>query len=101
MRLGQRKQANGVYHPLNAPDRKPLVVKKDSQESCMKRIGESLLEVVKEYVRLFPCPFLAVTFVLCAQRALFSPLTGIRIISSDELVSDKLDAVFKETGRDF
>lgn len=47
-RLGQRKEANGDYTPLITPDWQKLAVKKNTQESCMKRVGEFLLEVVKE-----------------------------------------------------
>lgn len=77
MRLGQKKQANGEYQHLKTPDWKSLAVKKGTQESCMKRIGEFLLAVVDENPNTF------------------------RIFSPDELVSNKLDAVFNDTGRNF
>ncbi|EJD06948.1 phosphoketolase [Fomitiporia mediterranea MF3/22] len=76
-RLGQRKEANGDYSPLITPDWQKLAVKKGTQESCMQRIGKFLLEVVKENPKTF------------------------RIFSPDELVSNKLDAVFEATGRNF
>jgi len=76
-RLGQKEEANGTYEVLKTPDWMSLAVQKGSQESCMKRIGEFLLEVIKE-----------------------NP-TSFRIFSPDELVSNKLDAVLEYTGRNF
>ncbi|KAI5117651.1 hypothetical protein M0805_001306 [Coniferiporia weirii] len=76
-RLGQRKEVNGNYEPLQTPEWQHLTVEKGTQESCMKSIGKFLLEVIKE-----------------------NPTT-FRIFSPDELVSNKLDAVFDGTGRDF
>lgn len=76
-RLGQRKEANGDYQALTLPEWEKLGVKKGTQESCMKRIGKYLLEVIKTNPSTF------------------------RIFSPDELVSNKLDAVFEATGRNF
>lgn len=59
------------------PDWLQLAAEKGVQESCMKSIGKFLLEVIKENPNTF------------------------RIFSPDELVSNKLDAVFDETGRNF
>ena len=47
-RLGQRKEANGDYDALKTPEWQSLGVQKGTQESCMKRIGQFLLEVIKE-----------------------------------------------------
>lgn len=76
-RLGQRKEANGDYNALTMPEWEKLGVEKGTQESCMKRIGKYLLEVIKANPSSF------------------------RIFSPDELVSNKLDAVFEATGRNF
>ncbi|KAL5525633.1 hypothetical protein ACEPAG_6969 [Sanghuangporus baumii] len=76
-RLGQRKEANGDYSPLVTPDWMELGVKKGTQESCMKTVGRFLLEIIKTNPNTF------------------------RVFSPDELVSNKLDAVFEVTGRNF
>ncbi|THH08012.1 hypothetical protein EW145_g2997 [Phellinidium pouzarii] len=76
-RLGQSNKANGDYNTLITPDWEPLAAEKGTQESCMKSIGKFLLEVIKGNPNTF------------------------RIFSPDELVSNKLDAVFNETGRNF
>lgn len=45
-KLGQRKEAYKAYVPLKTPDWKPLGVEKGTQESCMKRVGQYLAEVI-------------------------------------------------------
>lgn len=52
-RLGQSKFANGDYEILKTPEWQSLAVEKGTQDSCMKRVGQFLLEVIKEYVSLF------------------------------------------------
>ncbi|KAF8909774.1 phosphoketolase [Gymnopilus junonius] len=76
-KLGQRKEAINGYVPVKTPDWKQQAVGKGSQESCMKAVGRFLRETIKENPHTF------------------------RIFSPDELVSNKLDAVFDVTGRDF
>ncbi|KAF8869763.1 XFP N-terminal domain-containing protein [Gymnopilus junonius] len=76
-KLGQRKEAINGYIPVKTPDWKQQAVGKGSQESCMKAVGRFLRETIKENPHTF------------------------RIFSPDELVSNKLDAVFDVTGRDF
>ncbi|KAF4613835.1 hypothetical protein D9613_007622 [Agrocybe pediades] len=76
-KLGQRKESYAAYTPLKTPDWKDGCVDKGSQESCMKAVGRFLKDVIEE-----------------------NP-TSFRIFSPDELVSNKLDAVFDVTGRDF
>ena len=46
-RMGQNRDANGDYNALKMPDWQELGAQKGTQESCMKRIGEYLLEVIK------------------------------------------------------
>ncbi|KDR79038.1 hypothetical protein GALMADRAFT_244780 [Galerina marginata CBS 339.88] len=76
-KLGQRKESYAAYTPLKTPEWEEKCVTKGNQESCMKAVGRFLKEVIKE-----------------------NP-TSFRIFSPDELVSNKLDAVFDVTGRDF
>ncbi|KAF9048473.1 phosphoketolase [Panaeolus papilionaceus] len=76
-KLGQRVESYAAYSPLITPDWKPLCVERGSQESCMKAVGKFLKQVVKENPKSF------------------------RIFSPDELVSNKLDAVLDDTGRNF
>jgi xylulose-5-phosphate/fructose-6-phosphate phosphoketolase len=76
-KMGQRKESYANYTPLVTPDWKTLGAQKGSQESCMKEIGKFLRMVVKENPKTF------------------------RIFSPDELVSNKLDAVFDVTSRNF
>ncbi|KAH9942735.1 phosphoketolase [Amylocystis lapponica] len=75
--LGQRKEAYAAYTPLDVPEWMSLGVEKGSEQSCMKVVGEFLHEVVKENPQTF------------------------RIFSPDELVSNKLDAVLRHSGRNF
>ncbi|KAI0346138.1 D-xylulose 5-phosphate/D-fructose 6-phosphate phosphoketolase [Trametopsis cervina] len=75
--LGQKKEAYAGYEPLDVPDWKKLGVKAGDEVSCMKTIGEFLHEVIQQNPKSF------------------------RIFSPDELVSNKLDAVLRDSGRNF
>lgn len=44
--MGQNKLAYAGYVPLNVPDWNKFVVKKGTQESCMRLVGEYLRDVV-------------------------------------------------------
>ncbi|KAI9669582.1 MAG: hypothetical protein M1817_004625 [Caeruleum heppii] len=76
-KLGQRKETYDAYEPLKVPDWHKFAVKRGEQQSCMKVVGELLNQV------------------------LIDNPTSMRIFSPDELVSNKLDAVFRQTGRNF
>ncbi|EMD34065.1 hypothetical protein CERSUDRAFT_117575 [Gelatoporia subvermispora B] len=76
-KLGQRKEAYAAYTPLDVPDWTPFGVEQGTQQSCMKVTGELLHEVVKQNPSSF------------------------RIFSPDELVSNKLDAVLRDSNRNF
>jgi xylulose-5-phosphate/fructose-6-phosphate phosphoketolase len=76
-RLGQVKEAHAGREPIIVPDWKELAVAKGSEESCMRLVGKYMDKV-----------FLA------------NP-TSTRIFSPDELESNKLAAVFENTGRNF
>ncbi|KAL6303739.1 phosphoketolase [Sparassis latifolia] len=76
-KLGQRKEVYAAYTPLSVPDWMPLAVEKGSEHSCMQVVGEFLHEVIKENPHTF------------------------RIFSPDELVSNKLDAVLRDSSRNF
>ncbi|KAH9856640.1 phosphoketolase [Lenzites betulinus] len=76
-RLGMREEAYKAYRPLNVPDWRQFSVEKGSAESCMKTTGEFLHAVIQ------------------------SNPTAFRIFSPDELVSNKLDAVLRDSGRNF
>ncbi|KIJ62782.1 hypothetical protein HYDPIDRAFT_41494 [Hydnomerulius pinastri MD-312] len=76
-RLGTRKEAYAAFQPLDVPDWMPFGIERGLEASCMKTIGNFLREVIKENPSTF------------------------RIFSPDELVSNKLDAVFDVTGRNF
>lgn len=76
-KLGQRIEAYNKYTPPVLPDWKKFCGSQGANESSMKAIGRLINDVMKENpdsVRLF-CP--------------------------DELESNKLDAVFETTGRNF
>jgi xylulose-5-phosphate/fructose-6-phosphate phosphoketolase len=75
--LGQRQVAHEGYSPLKPVKWADLAVQKGSQESPMKSIG-----------------------ILLDKYLVANPRT-LRIFSPDELVSNKLDAVFEHTGRNF
>ncbi|KAI0067178.1 D-xylulose 5-phosphate/D-fructose 6-phosphate phosphoketolase [Artomyces pyxidatus] len=76
-KLGQRKESNTTYHALDVPDWKSMAVEKGTQQSCMKVVGEFLHDVVERNASDF------------------------RIFSPDELISNKLDAVLRDSGRNF
>ncbi|KAL0954571.1 hypothetical protein HGRIS_003531 [Hohenbuehelia grisea] len=77
LRLGQKKESYKAFTPLQTPDWQPLCAERGSQESCMKAVGRFLKEVVAANPKTF------------------------RIFSPDELVSNKLDAVLDDSGRNF
>ncbi|KAI9823003.1 MAG: hypothetical protein M1832_002657 [Thelocarpon impressellum] len=77
MKLGQRKITYDNYEGVKVPEWKDFSVKKGAQASCMQTIGQLIDQVLVDNPR------------------------STRIFSPDELVSNKLDAVFNHTGRDF
>ncbi|KAF9649474.1 D-xylulose 5-phosphate/D-fructose 6-phosphate phosphoketolase [Thelephora ganbajun] len=76
-RLGQVKETHAGREPIVVPGWKELAVAKGGEESCMRLVGKYMDKV-----------FLA------------NP-TSTRIFSPDELESNKLAAVFGNTGRNF
>ncbi|KZV62689.1 D-xylulose 5-phosphate/D-fructose 6-phosphate phosphoketolase [Peniophora sp. CONT] len=74
-KLGQRFEANHGYAPLDLPHWERSAVEKGTQQSCMKAVGEYLHDVIERNEKSF------------------------RIFSPDELVSNKLDAVLRDSGR--
>merc|ERR1711939_775229 len=76
-KLGQRAETYKAHEPLKVPDWRKYGVEKGTEESCMKAIGNLI------------------------DQALVDNPKSLRIFSPDELVSNKLDAVFNHTGRDF
>ncbi|KAF8071752.1 phosphoketolase [Lyophyllum atratum] len=76
-KLGMRKEAYRAYKPLLTPSWGQYTHKAGEQGSCMKAVGRFLKDVVAT-----------------------NPTT-FRIFSPDELVSNKLDAVLEDTGRNF
>lgn len=76
-RMGQLKETYNGFTELDLPDWKPLAKKKGTQYSCMKAVGEYL------------------------DTALVHNPKNLRLFSPDELVSNKLDAVFDHTTRNF
>ena len=76
-KLGQQIDTYGSHEVLKLPDWKKYAVKKGSQASCMQTIGELLDQTMVNNPKSF------------------------RMFSPDELVSNKLDAVFRHTGRNF
>ncbi|KAF7950739.1 uncharacterized protein EAE97_002291 [Botrytis byssoidea] len=76
-KLGQRPETYKNHEVLKVPDWKKYGVEKGTEVSCMKAIGD-----------------------LIDQTLVDNP-KSLRLFSPDELVSNKLDAVFKHTGRDF
>ncbi|EDO04307.1 hypothetical protein SS1G_06790 [Sclerotinia sclerotiorum 1980 UF-70] len=76
-KLGQRPETYKNHEVLKIPDWKKYGVEKGTEVSCMKAIGDLL------------------------DQALVDNPKSLRLFSPDELVSNKLDAVFKHTGRDF
>lgn len=76
-KLGQRVETYKNHEPLKVPDWQKYGAEKGSEESCMLAIGKLI------------------------DQALVDNPTSLRLFSPDELVSNKLDAVFNHTGRDF
>ena len=76
-KLGQQIDTYGSHELLKLTDWKKFAVPKGSQASCMQACGELL------------------------DQTLVDNPHSIRIFSPDELVSNKLDAVFRHTGRNF
>ncbi len=76
-KLGQQIDTYGSHEVLNLPDWRKYAVEKGGQASCMLTIGEFLDQTLVDNPR------------------------SMRIFSPDELVSNKLDAVFRHTGRNF
>ena len=76
-KLGQQLETYGKREILRMPDWKKYAVEKGSQASCMSTIGEFAAKIFDD-----------------------NP-NSIRFFSPDELISNKLDAVLKTTGRDF
>ncbi|KAL1744164.1 XFP N-terminal domain-containing protein [Schizophyllum fasciatum] len=76
-KMGMRKETYKAYQPLQTPKWQTLAVEKGGEESCMKVVGQYFREVMKENPKSF------------------------RMFSPDELVSNKLDAVLDNTGRNF
>jgi xylulose-5-phosphate/fructose-6-phosphate phosphoketolase len=93
-RLGMRKEAYKAYEPIDVPDWKPKAVEKGTQASSMKVTGELLYDVVKAYVN-FPSVF-ANTLTKTNRNP-----KSFRIWSPDELESNKLDAVLRDSCRNF
>ena len=76
-KLGQQLGTYDAHEPLSVPDWKKYALKKGESASCMSTIGELL------------------------DQTLIDNPKSMRIFSPDELVSNKLDAVFHHTGRNF
>lgn len=76
-KLGQRYETYCGFEELKLPDWRDFGAEKGSEASCMKAVGELLDQTMVQNPKSF------------------------RIFSPDELVSNKLDAVFKHTGRNF
>ena len=76
-KLGQNPITYNSLEPLKLPDWRQYAVKQGGQASCMQTIGELLDQTMIDNPKSF------------------------RIFSPDELVSNKLDAVFRHTGRNF
>ena len=76
-KLGQQIDTYGSHEVLKVPDWKKYALKKGESASCMSTIGELL------------------------DQTLVDNPHSMRLFSPDELVSNKLDAVFRHTGRNF
>ena len=76
-RIGQQLGTYDAHEPLNIPEWKKYTLKKGESASCMSTIGDLL------------------------DQTLVDNPKSMRIFSPDELVSNKLDAVFRHTGRNF
>lgn len=76
-KLGQQAITYSEHEPIKLPDWKKYAVQRGGQASCMQTIGGLLDQVMVDNPKSF------------------------RMFSPDELVSNKLDAVFNHTGRNF
>ncbi|OQE95379.1 hypothetical protein PENNAL_c0002G11400 [Penicillium nalgiovense] len=76
-KLGQRIEVYNSYTPPKLSDWKPFCVEKGAQESAMKAVGTFINQTFKD-----------------------NP-NSVRLFSPDELESNKLDAVFEGTNRNF
>lgn len=76
-RIGQRAETYKNHEILKVPDWRNYGVEKATEASCMKEVGKLLDQTMVDNPKSF------------------------RMFSPDELVSNKLDAVFDHTGRDF
>lgn len=76
-KIGQRAETYKCHEVLKVPDWKKFGVEKGTEESCMKAISRLI------------------------DQALVDNPKSLRLFSPDELVSNKLDAVFNHTGRNF
>lgn len=76
-KLGRILETYKGHEPLDVPDWKPFGIEKGTEASCMKVVGKLLDQTMMKNPKTF------------------------RIFSPDELVSNKLDAVFDHTGRNF
>ena len=77
IRLGQVKEAYAGRELFDIPDWKKLAVESGSEQSCMKTVGKYM------------------------DLAFQANPTGLRLFSPDELESNKLNAVFEHTSRNF
>ena len=75
--LGQNESTFNSHSPLNLPDWQDSALERGIEASCLKTAGEFLDEVNVKNPHKF------------------------RIFSPDEAISNKLDAVFRHTGRNF
>ena len=76
-RLGQVKEAYAGRELFDIPNWKKLAVESGSEQSCMKTVGKYM------------------------DLAFQANPTGLRLFSPDELESNKLNAVFEHTSRNF
>jgi xylulose-5-phosphate/fructose-6-phosphate phosphoketolase len=76
-KLGQRVETYKNHEPLDVPDWRLYGMEKGTKQSCMQAAGELLDQTMVQNPKSF------------------------RVFSPDELVSNKLDAVFNHTGRNF
>jgi len=75
--MGCNQHTYSTYKPLPAPKWQDFAAEATGEKSCMKEVGNYLAE----YIKMNP--------------------TRFRIFSPDEMYSNKLDAVFKYTSRNF
>ena len=75
--MGQRKETYDSFIPTKVPDWKIFALEQGTEASCMMTIGTLI------------------------DRILIDNPNSVRIFSPDELESNKLNAVFKHTNRNF